>query len=1002
MKTMLRVHFVLAFVLIIAVSPCSSAEQTQSLNESALAGAEAEELGVKIERNVPVPMRDGTILRADVHRPDRGGPYPVLVQRTPYGKDKTFDQFVRAGYIVVCQDARGRYESEGKWESASRFETHDAEDGYDTVEWAAKLPRSTSKVGTFGMSYDAFLQWRLAPLHPPSLMCMSAYMGGAASLTDAVGPAGIRPGLAQWRAMMAADRRRRENMPGVHTVWEAKKLWEKDSEKWIYWLPWLELPGDFFGYETDAEKHWFKNPHIDPWKLDEGIKEITVPNLDITGWYDYGNDDMRLFRTMIKEARTEVARKGSRIIIGPWSHSPRLQRRYGDIDFGPDASMDRIAMQIRWFDYWLKGKQNGAEKDAPVRIFVMGDNQWRDEQHWPLRRTKKRILFITSDGHANTPRGDGKLVIERPESSNTDKYVYDPKDPVPTPKGTQKADQRSLANRQDILVYLTEPLAERLEVTGNPVVELYAASSAPDTDWFVRLIDVAPDGLARAACSGMVRARYRKGLDRPKLIKPGEVVKYTIRMGPTSNAFLPGHRIRLDITSSDFPFYERNHNTAANQYADATLVTAKQTIYHGSEQATRIILPWVPNPTEAERPSEEEFEPEPEKQVYPLHQAAADGDIEQVKLLISKGANVNAEDEEKKTPLHYAAETGKMEVVKLLVEAGADINAGEGKWTVLHGAVYEGRRDIAELLIQKGADVNIKDRNGHQPLFNAIWKKDLDTLKLLINKGANVNIEDRNGHQPLYNAVWKKDLDIAKLLIAKGADVNAGEGKWTALHGAVDEGLRDIAELLIQKGANVNTKGKGGYQPLHYALWEKDLDTVKLLITKGADVNAKGNDGVPLLHHALSMDSNDVAKLLLAEGADFAWKDKSGLTALHYAAVNEYQDIANLLLTKGAKVDAKDDVYEFTALHYAARFGSKNVAEILIANDADIKAKDEWDYQPIHWAAHHDRADVVELLLSKGADVNAKTSLGQTPLQLAKPRRNTATVKVLRKHGAKE
>ena len=907
---------------------------------SILAGSETEELGVKIERNVPVPMRDGTILRADVHRPDRGGPYPVLVHRTPYGKFRrlSLNRFVTAGYIVVDQDVRGRYESEGKWESAYRFETHDAEDGYDTVEWAAKLPRSTGKVGTFGASYDAFLQWRLAPLHPPSLMCMSAYMGGAASLTDAEAPAGIRPGIVPWWAMMAADMRRRENMPGVHTLWEARKLREEKSEKWIYWLPWLQLPGDFFGYETDAAKHWLKNPHIDPWKLDEGIKEITVPNLDITGWYDYGNDDMLLFRTMIKEAKTEVARKGSRIIIGPWSHAGRLQRRYGDIDFGQDASMDRIAMQIRWFDYWLKGKQNGAEKDAPVRIFVMGDNQWRDEQHWPLRRTKKRILFITSDGHANTPRGDGKLVIERPESSNTDKYVYDPKDPVPTPYGTQKADQRSLANRQDILVYLTEPLAERLEVTGNPVVELYAASSAPDTDWFVRLIDVAPDGLARAACSGMVRARYRKGLDRPKLIKPGEVVKYTIRMSPTSNAFLPGHRIRLDITSSDFPFYERNHNTAANQYADATLVTAKQTIYHGSEQATRIILPWVPNPIVKVKPTgEEKPEPKPKKKMYQLHQAAADGDIEQVKLLISKGANVNAEDEEKKTPLHYAAETGQMEVVQLLVEAGADINAGEGEWTALHGAVYEGRRDIAELLIQKGADVNTKDKNGHQPLFNAIWKKDLDTVKLLINKGANVNIKDRNGYQPLYNAVWKKDLD-----------------------------------------------------------------TVKLLITKGADVNAKGNDGMPLLHHALSMDSNDVAKLLLAEGADFAWKDKSGLTALHYAAVNEYQDIAKLLLTKGVKVDERDDVYEFTALHYSARFGNNDVAEVLIANGADIKAKDRWGYQPIHWAAYHDRPDIVELLIAKGADINAKTSLGQTPLQLAQERRNTKTVELLHKHGAKE
>jgi putative CocE/NonD family hydrolase len=201
---------------------------------------------------------------------------------------------------------------------------------------------------------------------------------------------------------MAADMRRRENMPGVHTVWEAQKLWEEDSEKWIYWLPWLELPGDFFGdffgYETDAAKHWLKNPHVDPWKLHEGIKEITVPNLDITGWYDHALGDMPLFRTMAKEAKIELARKGSRVIIGPWSHGTS-KRRYGNIDFGPSADLDTTAVQTRWFDYWLKGKPNGVDKDAPVRIFVMGDNQWRDEQHWPLRRTKKRILFITSDGH---------------------------------------------------------------------------------------------------------------------------------------------------------------------------------------------------------------------------------------------------------------------------------------------------------------------------------------------------------------------------------------------------------------------------------------------------------------------------------------------------------------------------------------------------------------------------------------------------------------------------
>lgn len=217
-----------------------------------------------------------------------------------------------------------------------------------------------------------------------------------------------------------------------------------------------------------------------------------------------------------------------------------------------------------------------------------------------------------------------------------------------------------MAKRQDILVYQTGLLTERVEVTGNPVVELYAASSAPDTDWFVRLIDVSPDGMALDVSSGMMRARYRDG-DKPKLINPGEVVKYTIRMRPTSNGFLPGHRIRLDITSSDFPNYDRNHNTTADQNADATLVIANQTIHHGGKWATRIILPWVTNPIVKEKPTEEDKpEPKPKKQMYPLHQAAADGDIERVKLLLSEGADFNARDEKEDTPLCYAIESGKM------------------------------------------------------------------------------------------------------------------------------------------------------------------------------------------------------------------------------------------------------------------------------------------------------------------------------------------------------
>ena len=555
---------------------------------------------VEVKRNVPVSMRDGVVLRANVFRPDRGGPFPVLVMRTPYGKrTRGVERYVKAGYIVVSQDARGRYESDGKWESFVRFKTHDAVDGYDTVEWAAKLPGSNGKVGTFGASYNAFLQWRLAPLQPPSLVAMAAFSIPARYL-DLEGPGTIRPGrrLHWWLTGMSPDLRRKAGRAGIQTKAEMRKRWRAgESRKWLNFLPYLDLPREAFEDETQAVHYWLKHPHTDPWKLHEGVKDIIVPNLDIIGWYDHCNGNMLLNRTMMSEAKSEVARRGSRTIIGPWAHVGRGTRRYGKIDFGPNAQLDTVALEIRWFDYWLKGKKNGIDKTAPVRIFVMGDNRWRDEQHWPLKRAKEKIFYLTSDGYANTPAGDGRLVVKKPDDSGHDRFTYDPHDPVPSLHGPGlfqiPTDQRPLAKRKDILVYQTEPLDERIEVTGNPVVELHAASSAPDTDFFARLIDVAPDGIERDVSLGMVRARYRNGLDKPGLITPGEVVEYRIRMNPTSNAFLPGHRIRLDITSSDFPNYDRNHNTAADQNADATVKTAEQTVNHGGTHATRVILPWI-------------------------------------------------------------------------------------------------------------------------------------------------------------------------------------------------------------------------------------------------------------------------------------------------------------------------------------------------------------------------------------------------------------------------
>jgi putative CocE/NonD family hydrolase len=905
-----------------------------------LAGSETEELGVKIERNVPVPMRDGTILRADVYRPDCGGPYPVLVQRTPYGKDRrNFDRFVKAGYIVVCQDSRGRYESEGTYKSyfTPRELTHDAEDGYDTVEWAARVPGSNGKVGTFGTSYGAIFQWRLASLRPPSLCAMSA-CSIMAHFDNEHGA--FRPMFLDFSNVDAPDMRRRAKRPGVHTVIEARALWHQgESEKWLNWLPWLELPREVFEDETEAVRYWLKHQHIDPWRHDETCREIVVPNLDVVGWYDHAHGNMLLYQTMAKEAKSEIARKGSRLTIGPWTHS--LGRRYvGDMDFGSNAELNITLLRIRWFDYWLKGVSNGVDKDSPVRIFVMGDNEWRDEESWPLSRAEEKVFYIASDSRANSAGGDGRLIVEKPGSSGSDNYNYDPHTPVPTLGSPQfdvvirgACDQRPLAERQDILVYQSQPLTERMEITGFPVVELYASTSAPDTDWFVRLIDVYPNGLALDVSQGFVRARYRNGLDKPELIDPGEVVKFLIRMKPMSNAFLPGHRIRLDITSSDFPNYDRHHNTAADQYADSVLAVAGQTVFHGSSRATRIILPWVSNTEQGVGRAKEEDKPQTTPLTYPLHQAVTEGGIEKVKLLISQGININLQDAEGNTPLSCAIRAGKTEVSQSLIVAGADVNAGLTP-----------------------------------PLYFAVDVNDISMAQNLISHGANVN--PTRFWTPLQQAPYSSSVEMIALLIDKGADMNVGP--WTVWQGAIEKGRMDIMELLLQKGLNINAEEE--------------------------------KNGMSVLGFALLVEADDkVIDYLLDRGADLARvKNKSGLTALHVSAMNGYKKIERLGPAIGDGVDEKDGVYEFTALHYAVRFGHKNVTEVLIANGADIKAKDKWGYQPIHWAAHHDRPDVVELLISKGADINAKTSLGQTPLQLAQERRNTKTVELLRKHGAKE
>lgn len=564
--------------------------------------AQAESKTPAAELNVAVPMRDGVILRADVFRPAEPGPHPVLVLRTPYNKDgQKPEAYLKAGYIVVRQDARGRYASDGEWESFYRYDTHDAADGYDTVEWAAKLPGSNGKVGTFGASYNAFLQWRLAPLRPPSLVAMAA-CSIPPRLTQLEGPGTIRPGrrLNWFYCGMSPDMRLKSGAPGTTSKTEASRLWKDgEGDRLLHFLPWFDLPKNVFEDETQPMNEWLRAPHRDPWQLLEGCPEIGVPNLDIVGWFDHCNDGIELHQAMRRVGKTATARNGQRLIIGPWSHAGRGASKVGGVDFGKAAALNIAQTEIRWFDHWLKGKPNGVSTDAPVRIFVMGADQWRDEQEWPPARARSHTIYLHSAGHANTPAGDGTLLAAAPAAAH-DSYRYDPHDPAPTLWSaalfTLPADQAPVAKRQDILVYQTAPLNAAMEVTGYPEVILHAASSAPDTDFFARLIDVAPDGTNRDIASGMVRARYRNGLDQPQLITPGAIIEYRIKLRPTANQFQPGHRIRLDITSSDFPNYDRHHNTAADPNADITLETATQTIHHGGVTASRLILPVIFSP----------------------------------------------------------------------------------------------------------------------------------------------------------------------------------------------------------------------------------------------------------------------------------------------------------------------------------------------------------------------------------------------------------------------
>ena len=574
---------------------------------------------IKIETNLPATMRDGAVLYADVYRPDGPGPFPTVLQRTPYDKSgplatQMLDplKVAQNGFALVIQDTRGRFTSEGEFYCF----VDDIEDGYDTVEWAASQPWSNGRIGMVGASYVGATQWLAATTRPPHLVTLVpnvtasnyhdgwTYQGGAFELAFNVSWTLNQLTLANFPTQSKAKGIPQDRQPGL--------LKAVDGMTDAYRsLPLKDLP-DLKDGLAPYYYDWLAHPDFDDyWKklcIEDQHSNITTPALHIGGWYDiFLGGTIRNFLGMRKSGATEDARRGQKLIIGPWEHSSRGGSMVGSHYFGVAADANALGLDdihLRWYDYWLNGVDNGILSEPPVKIFVMGDDVWRDEQDWPLARAQDTRFFLHSGGKANSRHGDGSLGVEGPGDEPADVFLYNPADPVPTVGGALCCnpyfaangafDQNDIESRADVLVYSTPPLEREVEVTGPVTVTLWAATSATDTDFTAKLVDVCEDGCARNLTDGIIRARYRNSMSHPEPVEPGTPVCYTIDLWATSNVFKAGHRIRLEISSSNFPRFDRNTNTGNLIAADSELKPALQTVLHAGQHASYVTLPVVP------------------------------------------------------------------------------------------------------------------------------------------------------------------------------------------------------------------------------------------------------------------------------------------------------------------------------------------------------------------------------------------------------------------------
>jgi putative CocE/NonD family hydrolase len=547
---------------------------------------------VIVERGLAVPMRDGVVLRADVYRPDAAGATPALLLRTPYDVSVSMippsgidpEAAVGAGFALVCQDVRGQYASDGDFYTFAA----EASDGYDTVEWVSVQPWCDGAVGMVGRSYAATCQWLAASERPPHLKAICPIVTGSDFYRGWVYQGGaFQLGFNLFWVWMMSDRRRAAKAEELFRHLPLRTVPLPDPKWARFYFDWLD--------HTTDDDYWRGLA------INRRYPRIEIPAFNVGGWFDvFLGGTLENFARMRREAGSEEARVGQRLLVGPWAHGST----YGEFPdhsfdvYAPEDAIDFTARQLRFFDRHLRGRTAGDD-DAPVRIFVMGENRWRDEDDWPPARAQPTPWYL---------RSGGGLSEQPPGEEAPDEYDYDPEDPAQTiggptslPPRMLKAnagplDQRKVEERPDVLVYTSEPLAVPLEVTGPLRVTLHAATTVPDTDFVAKLTDVSPDGTSRILAEGVLRGRFRDGFDAPRLLEPGTPYAFEIDLVATSNVFLAGHRVRVLVTSSSFPRFDRNANSGNELGADGPddLRPARQTVFHDGARASHVLLPVIP------------------------------------------------------------------------------------------------------------------------------------------------------------------------------------------------------------------------------------------------------------------------------------------------------------------------------------------------------------------------------------------------------------------------